>query len=100
MSELPELPELEDEDAFARAREKWAKKGLVASPKARKAREKQIRATVDGRTLRVTGRTEQFNFKALPDLAKAAKAAAKEDGITIAEWMEEAIQAKLAARGK
>jgi hypothetical protein len=49
----------------------------------------------DGRTLRVSGRTEQFNWKCLPKLKAACVEAAKDDGVTIAEWMEEAILSKL-----
>ena len=85
--------DLDAEDAFAKARAKWANRGFSPSPKARKAREKQIRSTVDGRTLRVTGRTEQFNFKCTPELKKEVVERAKAEGITIAEWIEWALEA-------
>jgi predicted HicB family RNase H-like nuclease len=96
---VSEHPELDAEDAFEQARQRWTKKGLQASPKARKAREQQLRSTVDGRTLRTTGRTAQFNFKCRPDIKTNAVEAAKEDGLTIAEWLEAAIEAALAKRG-
>jgi hypothetical protein len=90
--------ELEDVDAMAKARERLLAKGFGGSKKERKKREKQVRSTVDGRTLKVTGRTEQFNFKAREDIKRLVVEAAKGEGLTIAEWMERAIEAAL--RGK
>src|SRR5262245_43216735 len=57
------------------------------------------RSATDGRSLRSTGRTAQFNFKALPELKPAALKAAQKSGLTLAEWMEEAVTAKLKAEG-
>ena len=45
---------------------------------------------MDGRTLKVTGRTEQFNFKAREGLKRRVSEAAAAEGVTIAEWMERA----------
>jgi hypothetical protein len=70
------------------------------TPKKRAAREKKIRSAVDGRALKATGRTEQFNFKCRPELRTACIEAANQDGITIAEWLEGILEAALAARGK
>ena len=49
--------------------------------------------------MRSTGRTAQFNFKALTELKPAAPKAAKKAGLTLAEWMEEAVTAKLREEG-
>ena len=59
--------------------------------KARKKTEKKIRATATGRSLAETGRTKQFNFKALPEVHRAVTEAAEMDGITISEWMEKTV---------
>jgi hypothetical protein len=40
-------------------------------------------------------RTAQFNFNALPELKPAAQRAAERAGMTLAEWMETAVQAAL-----
>ena len=59
--ETPDI-DFEDPHAMARARERLRAKGFSSSPKARRARETKVRSTVDGRSLKATGRTEQFNF--------------------------------------
>ncbi|MGA7323838.1 MAG: hypothetical protein WBX25_05015 [Rhodomicrobium sp.] len=46
---------------------------------------------IDRRTLRATGRSEQFNFKARKDLKRRVIEAANREGISVAEWMERAI---------
>jgi hypothetical protein len=88
--------DFEDPEGMAKAREKLRAK-VNAGPKARKQKEKKIRSAVDGRTLKVTGRTEQFNFKAREGLKQSVAQAAAAEGIAIAEWMERAIQAALKA---
>lgn len=65
------------------------------SRKARKSRHKTVSNATDGRSLRASGRTAQFNFKALPELKPAAQQAAREAGLTLAEWMEAAVNAAL-----
>ena len=90
--------DFEDPDAMAKAREKLRAKGFSAGPKARKQKEKKIRAAVDARTLKVTGRTAQFNFKARADIKRSVAEAAAQEGLTIAEWMERAIEAALKAK--
>ncbi len=92
--------DFEDPDAMAKAREQLRAKGFDLGPKARKKQESQIRSAVDRRTLKVTGRTEQFNFKAREGLKKSVSDAAATEGITIAEWMERAVETALKARGK
>jgi hypothetical protein len=70
------------------------KKGKKAQ--ARKNKRKQLTGVVDRRSLQATGRTEQFNFRANPDIIEKVKDAASAAGIPIAEWMEEAMNAYLA----
>lgn len=67
------------------------------SKKGRATRHKAISASVDRRTLTRTGRTAQFNFKSTPGLHARVKAAAERKGQSLAEWMEEVLEAKLAA---
>lgn len=87
-----------------RMRKKWASgrksaDGTTLKVAAqRKQDEADIRKVVDGRSLRKTGRTAQFNFRARDDLKKAAQEAAKADGISLAEWMEAAIEAALSGK--
>jgi|SoiMethySBSTD1v2_1073268.scaffolds.fasta_scaffold1123719_2 predicted HicB family RNase H-like nuclease len=95
-------PDDEDWD-MAAARAKLAPKH-DNSKKGRQQRQQRIaravdRSARDGRSLRSTGRTAQFNFKALPELKPAALKAAEKAGLTLAEWMEEAVTAKLRQEG-
>jgi hypothetical protein len=62
---------------------------------ARKTRQKKLNDSVDRRSLRASGRTEQFNFKSSPGLKKRAQEAPASEGITLAEWMERAVEAAL-----
>jgi predicted HicB family RNase H-like nuclease len=79
------------------ARARWAaQEASTASKKARKRKRKQIAATLDGRRLKATGRTEQFNFRAREGLKERAQEAAEAAGIPLAEWMEQAVEAYLA----
>src|SRR6516164_1986440 len=59
--------------------------------KTRKKTEKKIRATASGRSLAETGRTKQFNFKALPFVHEKVAEAAAMEGITVSEWMEKTL---------
>jgi hypothetical protein len=90
--------DFEDPEAMAKARAQLRAKGFTLGPNARKKKEKQIRSAVDGRTLKVTGRTEQFNFKSREGLKRRVSEAAADEGVTIAEWMERAVEAALKAR--
>jgi hypothetical protein len=65
---------------------------------ARKAQRKRLAGATDGRSLRSTGRVEQFNFRCTPGLHARATEAAAEAGISLAEWMENAVEASLAAQ--
>jgi hypothetical protein len=81
------------------ARELWRSKGDAnTSKKDRKTKRKTIAGTVDGRRLKATGRTEQFNFRARSEVKAKAHEAAEKAGITIAEWMELAVEAYLAQK--
>src|SRR5215510_6706878 len=101
---IKHTPEPDDEDwDMAAARAKLAPQP-DNSKRARQSRQKRIakavdRSATDGRSLRSTGRTAQFNFKALPGLKPAALKAAQKSGLTLAEWMEEAVSAKLRQEG-
>jgi hypothetical protein len=64
----------------------------------RRQRELKARSMVDGRSLRATGRTAQFNFKCLPEIKSLIHETAGSEGVTVAEWMERAMLAAL--RGK
>lgn len=96
---MSNVADVDSDDAFDAVRQKWANR-VTQSPKARKAREKQIRATVDGRSLRATGRTAQFNFKCAPDIKALVHKAVEREGVTVAEWMERAMQAALGLDGE
>ncbi|RTL64654.1 MAG: hypothetical protein EKK41_21210 [Hyphomicrobiales bacterium] len=74
------------------------------SKRGRQQRQRKISQSVspaarDGRSLRATGRTAQFNFKARPELKLAAQAAADKAGMTLAEWMEMAVNAAIEKDG-
>ena len=95
MNEIELTPEDEEWD-FANARAKLAPK-LDGRKAARKNRQKRLADSVDGRSLRATGRTEHLNFKATPEI-KALLAQHVPRG-TVSLWLEEAIIAKLRAAG-
>jgi predicted HicB family RNase H-like nuclease len=78
------------------ARKSWEEKKATRTKADRKKQRKKLVAAVDKRSLRATGRTEQFNFRTTEEIGAKARAAAKAAGITIAEWMEEAVAAYLA----
>lgn len=88
-----------DPDWMAKIREEMRamknadpKKGKKSTAKTRKAQETKIRSAVDGRSLRATGRTEQFNFKCRADIKQGAVESARDKGLSMAEWMEIAIE--------
>lgn len=53
----------------------------------------------DGRSLRATGRTEQFNIRMRGELRAQIKKAADDAGISVAEWVEIATLSAL-GRGR
>jgi hypothetical protein len=74
--------------------------GPVAPQKAaRKQREKQVRSTVDGRTLRAKGRTAQLNVKVAPEIKQAVSEHCEREGVSVADWMESALRAALGLKG-
>ena len=89
---------MSDDTAFSmvEARKLWTAKGGTATKTARKSKRKKIADTVDKRTLRATRRSEQFNFRARAGLKEKAQQAAEAAGVTVAEWMELAVEAYLA----
>jgi hypothetical protein len=95
VSEVELTPEDEEWD-FARARAKLAPE-LDTRKNARKKRQKQLAASVDGRSLRATGRTEHLNFKAKPEIKALLARHVRKGRLSL--WLEEAIIAKLKAEG-
>ena len=65
--------------------------------KAPKHRQKTLGDSVDGRSLRATGRTEHLNFKALPEIVAALDKHVPKGKRSL--WLEEAIIAKLRDEG-
>lgn len=95
----PETADTKPEEAsvtynMGAARAKWhsARDGSV---KAKKKAEDTLAAVVDGRSLRATGRTAQFNFRCTPDLKSEVKSAAAASGLDLAEWMERVLKSAL-----
>lgn len=106
MSQIMEADTQADDDDWDMdaARAKLRPK-VDQSKKARQGRQKKIAQSVspsarDGRSLRSTGRTKQFNFKALEALKPAAQRAADALGMSLALWMENAVNAALEAQGE
>jgi hypothetical protein len=88
------------EDVMIRLRAQFKTENFKTNSKSRRGREKKVRSAVDGRTLKATGRTEQFNFKCTPDIKRGVVEAADEEGISMAEWLNRGIAELLKARGK
>jgi hypothetical protein len=76
---------------------KFEKEIPVAKPKKaeRKEREKKMRSTADGRSLRAKGRTTQYNVMIKPEIKQAILARAAEEGISMADWTERAFLKEL-----
>jgi hypothetical protein len=91
------MVDVSDDWDMAAARAKFAAK-VDTRKVARKARQKRLNGSVDGRSLRATGRTEHLNFKALPEIKEAVAKAATEAGITKSLWLERAILAAIKAQ--
>ena len=64
---------------------------------ARKSRQRKLVESVDGRSLRSTGRTEHLNFKATPAIKQLLDRHIPRGRKSL--WLEEAILAKLRAEG-
>jgi predicted HicB family RNase H-like nuclease len=68
------------------------------SSKARKARQKQIAASADGRSLRET-RDAQLNVRTFSSIKEAVKKHTAARGEVLTLWVEEALKEKLKAEG-
>ena len=89
MAETDTIDFENDQDAIKKMRALFRGKG---KPKERKEREKSIRAAVDGRSLRATGRTVQFNLKCREEIKAFVCEMAKADGVPIAVWFERIVE--------
>jgi hypothetical protein len=94
MSKNDGVPEDWNPEDYAAAIAKLSPKH-DGSKKARKSRHKKVDGTTDGRSLKATGRTEQFNFKSTPGLKDRARAAAVREGVSLAIWMERVVESAL-----
>lgn len=81
----------EDPYAWSKAMNNWASPRKGRGRESRKKAEKRVRGTINGGSLTETGRTKQFNFKALPVVHQAVTDAAALEGITMSEWMEKLL---------
>jgi len=85
---------------------KGAKALLFASDNSRKARgtkEDKLKASIDKRRLKRTGRTELWSLRTRPDLKKRAYELAKEKDMLISAFVEKALESyfeKLEADGQ
>lgn len=93
MTDVPIETVPDDQNEMMRGLAALVGKGLSQKPKARKARQKKVKSAVDGRTLRETGRTKQFNFKCREEVKEMADQMARARDITTAEFMESLILA-------
>jgi hypothetical protein len=90
------MVDVSDDWDMAAARAKFAAK-VDTRKTARKARQKRLNGSVDGRSLRATGRTEHLNFKASPQIVEALDKHISKGKRSL--WLEEAIIAKLRQEG-
>ena len=87
---------MSDADAFdmSAARKLWAKKELEPKKAARKNKRHDLAGGVDKRSLRATGRVEQFNIRCRPEIKALAFEHQQRMGMeTVAEFIECAILA-------
>lgn len=88
--------EEEDDDAYEFAKIRETQKGRYdGSTAGRKKRKRRRENAVDGRSMRATGRTDQFNFRVRAELKDSVQRAAEDEGISVAEWMERALETAL-----
>lgn len=94
MSRTPPL----DSETEAALLSAYAEQPPIAEARRRRKVEKHMdRNPTDGRSLRATGRTAQFNVGMKPDLKADIARAAKKAGVPITVWIE---RAALAYMGK
>ena len=90
------MVDVSDDWDMAAARAKFAVK-VDTRKAARKDRQKRLNGSVDGRSLRATGRTEHLNFRASPQIVEALDKYIPKGKRSL--WLEEAIIAKLREEG-
>jgi hypothetical protein len=90
------MVDVSDDWDMAAARAKFAAK-VAPGKAARKGRQKHLNGSVDGRSLRATGRTEHLNFRASPQIVEALDKYIPKGKRSL--WLEEAIIAKLREEG-
>lgn len=73
-----------------------ASKSLTPAANARRKREKDVKSAVDRQSFRARGRDEVFSFRCRQDLLEEIKTTSRQRGMSIAEWMEQIIEAALA----
>jgi len=91
---MPENREEQEIHSFEAARKKWNRKLDLSKP-ARDSRAKRLAESVDHRSLRTTGRNQQFNFRCREGLKEKVQDAAAKAGLNVAEWMEITLIAAL-----
>ena len=73
----------------------------LAEAKRRDRTEKRMAANPqDGRRLRATGRTAQFNVNMKPDVKAGIAQAARRAGVSVTVWIERVVLAAMAAESK
>lgn len=88
-------------DFAARAMRGWAnKKSTAPSLEQRREAEKPLPKKTDGRRLRATGRTDQFNIKVKPEWRDEIAALAEQRDIGMAELLERMLVEWKALGGK
>lgn len=70
------------------------------SASSRKKTQRRLADAVDGRALNATGRTDQLNFRCSSELKDEVKRLAREAGVPIAVFMENAVLAYIDALKK
>jgi hypothetical protein len=98
MSDEPDV----DREAFLSAQAKIEaaksrRRAPVAGRAARRARERSLSDSVDRRTLRPAGRSVQWNIRCRQGLREEAIEAAALEGVSLAQWVEDIVEAGIAA---
>lgn len=86
-------------NAALKARLMLLRSGVEEAARRKKAEAVQHKTSGDGRSLRPDWRTGFFNVRAHPSLRDACMAAAKAEGMKLAEWTEIILLAALNERG-
>src|SRR5262245_20167364 len=83
--------QLADDDVDWGATRKKFKDKHKSGKKARKLREKASEESVDGRSLKATGRTHHLNLRCTIEVKEAFHEAADDAGLGLSIWLEKAI---------